>query len=87
MLGRKLGRGISNCVYEVLVHVLWAKDYAAVLRDDISPKVLQRKLVRLDLMSYQALIDSCSDIYHPLNSEKSQVYGRRNAPWWLLKWD
>ncbi|MDO8798956.1 hypothetical protein [Phenylobacterium sp.] len=66
----------------------WAKGYAAVLRDDISPEVLRRKLERLNLMSNDAKIDSWRDIDHPLDAEKSQGYAyRRDAPWWLLKRD
>jgi len=66
----------------------WAKGYAAVLRDDISPTVLQRKLERLDLMNDDAKIDSWRDIDHPLDAEKTQGYAYRRAPpWWLLERD
>lgn len=66
----------------------WAKGYAAVLRSDISPDVLRRKLERLDLMNDDAKIDSWRDIDHPLDVDKSQGYAyRRDPPWWLLKRD
>lgn len=66
----------------------WAKWYASILRDDISPDVLRRKLERLDLKNDDATIDSWRDIDHRLDVEKSQNYAyRRDAPWWLLKRD
>lgn len=50
----------------------WARAYAAVMRDDISPKVLKRKLERLNLMSDDAKVDTWRDIDHPLDVDKSQ---------------